>query len=144
MRGKKSKRTVEKGRSKQKDLAKSLVDLRVELTRTQKALTKAKSRGDRWKQEAKAQRKSASRALARVEKLRQNVSKSRAPRQPVRPVSPVEPTSARRAGADVAAVDAVTVPDETWSVVRLRDEARSRGLTGMSHKTKAQLLAALS
>jgi hypothetical protein len=37
-----------------------------------------------------------------------------------------------------------TVPDETWSVVQLRAEARDRGVTGMANKTKAQLLAALS
>jgi hypothetical protein len=36
------------------------------------------------------------------------------------------------------------VPDETWTVVELRAEARARGLVGMSSKSKAQLLAALS
>lgn len=34
-------------------------------------------------------------------------------------------------------------PDSTWTVVQLRAEARSRGLTGISRKTKEQLLAAL-
>jgi hypothetical protein len=36
------------------------------------------------------------------------------------------------------------VANETWSVVQLRAEAHARGLTGMSNKTKAQLLAGLS
>jgi hypothetical protein len=35
-------------------------------------------------------------------------------------------------------------PNETWSVAQLRAEPRTRGLTGMSNKTKAQLLTALS
>jgi hypothetical protein len=46
--------------------------------------------------------------------------------------------------AEPTTADGVTVPDETWSVVELRAEARARGLVGMSNKPKAQLLAALS
>lgn len=34
-------------------------------------------------------------------------------------------------------------PDASWTVVQLRAEARSRGLTGLSGKSKAQLLDAL-
>ena len=56
----------------------------------------------------------------------------------------VEAMGSGRPVAEPATVDSLTVPDETWSVVRLRAEARARGLTGMWDKTKAQLLAALS
>ena len=42
------------------------------------------------------------------------------------------------------AADGLTVPDETWTVVQLRAEARARGLVGTSNKSKAQLLDALS
>jgi hypothetical protein len=56
----------------------------------------------------------------------------------------MEAVSAGRPVAEATTVDAVTVPDETWSVVQLRAEARARGLTGMSSKTKGQLLDALS
>jgi hypothetical protein len=42
------------------------------------------------------------------------------------------------------AADGLTVPDETWTVVQLRAEARARGLVGMSKKSKAELLDALS
>ena len=38
----------------------------------------------------------------------------------------------------------LTAPDETWTVVQLRAEAHARGLTGMSDKTKDELLAALT
>ncbi len=34
-------------------------------------------------------------------------------------------------------------PDADWTVAQLRAEARSRGLTGMSNKSKAELLEAL-
>lgn len=34
-------------------------------------------------------------------------------------------------------------PDESWTVARLRAEAKARGLTGYSRKTKAELLADL-
>jgi hypothetical protein len=37
-----------------------------------------------------------------------------------------------------------STPDASWTVVRLREEARARGLTGMSKKSKAEVLAALT
>jgi hypothetical protein len=43
-----------------------------------------------------------------------------------------------------AQTQASSAPDATWTVVRLREEARTRGLTGVSGKTKAQLLALLT
>jgi hypothetical protein len=140
---KKPKRSVDKARSKQEG-GKNASVLRVELARTEKALTKAKSRADRWKKEAKSHKKSASRALARVEKLRQKLDESHARGEPVQPAAAAEPKPVGRPMTPETTVDAVTAPDETWSVVRLRAEARSRGLTGMSNKTKAQLLDALS
>ena len=37
-----------------------------------------------------------------------------------------------------------STPDMSWTVVRLRAEARARGLTGLSSKPKAEILAALT
>lgn len=37
-----------------------------------------------------------------------------------------------------------STPDESWSVADLRAEAKRRGMTGYSRKTKAELLADLS
>jgi septal ring factor EnvC (AmiA/AmiB activator) len=144
MRGKKQKRSVEKSSPKQKELEKSVSVLRVKLSRTEKALTKAKNRADRWQQEAKAQKKSASRARARVEKLRQKLDGASAAPGPGQVAAPIEVTAPDRPVNEPTTVDSLTVPDETWSVVQLRAEARARGLTGMWDKTKAQLLAALS
>ena len=144
MRSKKQKRAAEKSSSKQ-ELEKSLSILRGQLTRTEKALTKAKNRADRWRKEAKAQKRSASRARARIEKLQQKRDGASAALKPVPPAAaPMEVIAPGRPLAGPTTIDSVTGPDETWSVVRLRAEARARGLTGMSNKTKAQLLNALS
>jgi peptidoglycan hydrolase CwlO-like protein len=141
---KKEKRAVEKPSSKQRDLEKSLSNLRGQLTRTERALTKAKDRADRWRKEAKAQKRSASRARARVEKLHQKMDGASAALKPVQAAAPLDVVASSRPVAEPTTVDGVTAPDETWSVVQLRAEARARGLTGMSNKTKAQLLTALS
>jgi len=144
MPSKKQTRAVEKSSPKQKDLEKSLSNLRGQLRKTEKALTKAKNQAERWRQEAKAQKSSASRALARVEKLHQKLDRASAPREPLQPAVPMDVMPPGRPVAQPTRVEVVTVPDETWSVVQLRAEARARGLTGMSNKPKAQLLAALS
>ena len=54
------------------------------------------------------------------------------------------PTKAEDARIVVVTGEPAHEPDETWTVVRLRAEARSRGITGLSGKTKAELLAALT
>jgi peptidoglycan hydrolase CwlO-like protein len=144
MRSKKQKRAVEKSSSKQKELEKAVSSLRGQLTKTEKALTKAKNRADRWRKEAKAQKRSASRARAQVEKLNQKLDAASAAREPAQAAAPMELIASGRPVTDPTTADGVTAPDETWSVVQLRAEARTRGLTGMSNKTKAQLLAALS
>ncbi len=144
MPSKKQTRAVEKSSSKQKDLEKSLSNLRGQLSKTEKALTKAKNRAERWRQEAKAQKSSTSRARARVEKLLQKLDGASAPRELVPPAVSMDVMPSGRPVAQPTRVEVVTVPDETWSVVQLRAEARARGLTGMSNKTKAQFLAALS
>ena len=143
MRSKKQKRTVEKSSSKQKDLEKSLSKLRRQLAGTEKALTKAKNRADRWRKEAKAQKRSTLRARARAEKLRQKLDGASATPEPVQAAA-ADLVGSSRPGTVPPSVDEVAVPDETWTVIQLRAEARARGLTGLSNTTKAQLLAALS
>jgi len=49
-----------------------------------------------------------------------------------------------RPTATASSMETFGTPDETWTVVRLRGEARSRGLTGLSGKSKAQLLEMLA
>jgi len=144
MRRKKQKRAVEKASLKVKELERDVTSLRGQLTKTEKALTKAKNRADRWRKEAKGQKRSASRANARVAKLNQRLDAASAGREPARAAVPMDVMPSGRPVTESKTVEGVTVPNETWSVVQLRAEARARGLTGMSNKTKAQLLAALS
>ncbi len=143
MGSKKQKRAIEKSSSKQQEKEKSLSALRRQLAGTEKVLAKAKNRADRWRKEAKAQKRSASRALARAEKLHHKLDGASAVK-PTPAAGPREVMTPGRPAAEPTIADPVTVPDETWSVVQLRAEARARGLTGLSNKTKAQLLTALA
>ena len=151
MKSKTQKRAIEKPVAKKKEVDKSLSTLRGQLsktenrlTRTEKKLAKARQRAERWKSEAKAQRRSASRAAARAEKLHRKLDTASAVLKPVHASAPVEAAASGRPAAELTTADGVTGPNETWSVVQLRAEARARGLVGMSNKPKAQLLAALS
>lgn len=49
----------------------------------------------------------------------------------------------RRQGRDRASGGSTAAPDDSWTVAELREEARTRGLTGYSRMKKAELLAAL-
>lgn len=143
MKTKKQKRAIEQSSAKQKELEKRLSTLRGQLTKTEKKLTKATERAERWKTEAQAQKKSAARAGTRAEKLHHKLDRASAALEPAQASTPIEAAVSGRPVAEPT-TDGVTLPDETWSVVQLRAEARARGLVGMSNKPKAQLLAALS
>ena len=54
------------------------------------------------------------------------------------------PTRVTAPETAVSADQPTSTPDASWTVVRLRQEARARGLTGMSGKPKAEVLAALT
>ena len=84
MRRKKQKRAVEKASLKVKELERDVTSLRGQLTKTEKALTKAKNRADRWRKEAKGQKRSASQANARVANLKQRLDAASARREPAR------------------------------------------------------------
>ena len=124
---KKNKSTTKKSGAKQQELKQTLSNLRAQLTKTEKKLAKATKRAERWKKEAKAQEKSAARAGAQTEKLRQERSEDVVAPAPVQ-----------------ADAKGVAAPDESWTVAQLRAEARARGMSGMSNKPKAHLLDALS
>ena len=126
------------------ELKKTLSVVRGQLTKAETKLTKATGKAERWKKEAAAHRRAAARSGARVEKLQKKLDRAAAAVEPTRATGPMEAAASGGPVAEPTAGDGVTHPDETWSVVQLRAEARARGLVGMSNKTKAQLLAALS
>jgi len=126
------------------ELTKTLSVVRAQLTKTETKLGKANEKAERWKSEAAAARTAASRSDARVEKLRRKLDRASAALKPVRAVGPVEAVASGRPAAEPTAADGLTIPNQTWTVVQLRAEARARGLAGMSNKPKAKLLAALT
>lgn len=141
---KKQARTTKKLAATNEELKKTLSAVRGQLTKSETKLTKATGKAERWKKEAAAQRRAASRSGARVEKLQKKLDRAASAVEPTRATGPMEAAALGGSVAEPTAADGVTVPDETWSVVQLRAEARARGLVGMSNKPKAQLIAALS
>ena len=79
-----------------------------------------------------------------MEKLQKKLDRASAALKTVHAVGPLEAAATGRPAAVSTAADGLTIPDQTWTVVQLRAEARARGLAGMSNKPKAQLLAALT
>jgi hypothetical protein len=71
----------------------------------------------------------------RLQMATSSVKKRRAPR--------AAPTPATPSAASTTASTNASAPDDSWTVADLRAEAKKRGLTGYSRKTKAQLLAEL-
>lgn len=110
-------RALEKSRTKQKKLKKKLSDVQARLVQSEARLAKSRDRANRWKTDAKEQRRLVVHSSASSEQLRQQLA-----------------ATASDGGH----------PDGTWTVIQLRGEARARGLTGMSNLSKSELLAALS
>lgn len=128
-----------------KELKASLSTLRAQITTSEKKLTRATNRAEQWKAEAKTQRKAASRAAARTNKLQRKLDRATAQVDvDVEGKPAARPDTSSFAPVDPAATVDRAVPDQTWSVVQLRAEARRRGLVGLSNKPKADLIAALS
>ncbi len=73
---------------------------------------KAEARADRWKLRAARYEKDAAELRAELRKVSKRHEQPQEPEQ----------------------------PDASWTVVRLRAEARARGLNGVSTRSKAQLL----
>ena len=86
-------------------------------------LERADAKAARWKKRAKKHEAAAASAEARVSTLEAELAKP---------------------GPDTSAGGSTSAPDASWTVAELRAEARSRGLTGMSRTSKAEILAALT
>ena len=144
MGGKKKARSIEELTAANRDLKKTLTSVRGQLTKTETKLAKANERAERWKKQAAAHRTAASRADARVDRLQKKLDRATTALKPVAATGPNEPAGTGGSVTEPTGPDGLTVPDKTWTVVQLRAEARARGLTGTSKKTKSQLLAALT
>ena len=84
---------------------------------------KAEARADRFKAKAARYKEEAAGLRAQVETLTQQLEEAQA-----------------AAGRPDQRSDQRSEPDSSWTVVKLRAEARSRGLTGFTTKSKAELI----
>ena len=130
--------------------------LRAAVKKLQGQLAAAEKSAEKWKARAKEGRsvtagvKSELAAVRRrLEKSELSVTKWRDRARKRAPVgaAPSGPAAATSPATSSASVSAGSVPsgdpDDSWTVTALRAEARRRGITGYSRKTKAALLAEL-
>ncbi len=140
--------TTKKATASPKELTKALAETRSRLTRAESRLVKAQGKAERWKKEAVSQREAAATSGARAKKLQKKLDRALAALESGRntdPSSSAVPEAAPESpAAEPTVPDGAAAPDATWTVLQLRAEARRRGVAGMSNKSKAQLLAALS
>ena len=106
-------------------------NLKATVKKLRSRLEKADADAKQWKKEAARQKEAATESERQVKKLSKRLKKASAKGEPNRsaPVQVPQSNPPR--------------PDASWTVLQLRAEARSRGLTGLSGKSKAELLDAL-
>ncbi len=109
-------------------------------------LDRADAKASRWQKKAKKHQAALAASQKRVTKLEKKLAEAR--RTASRPSVPRDELPAPTEVVVVETSDAArlpaSTPDMSWTVVRLRAEARARGLTGLSSKPKAEILAALT
>ena len=144
MASKKKTRAIEELTATNRDLKKALSSVRGQLTKAETKLAKANERVERWKKQAAAHRTAASRSDARVERLQKKLDRATAALKPVAASGPNVAAATGSSVSESTGPDGLSLPDKTWTVVQLQAEARARGLSGTSKKSKSQLLAALT
>jgi hypothetical protein len=136
-------------------------ELKAAVKKLRSQLAVAEKSAEKWKSRAKAHQSDAAGAKAELTAVRRRLDKAAAsaakwkgrarsagPAPAAVPASPASPAATAPATpVEPASENAVTVPttepDDSWTVTRLRAEARARGVAGYSRKTKEQLLADL-
>jgi len=120
--------------------------LRATIKKLKAKLKRADAKANRWQKTAKRHQATAASSQARIAKLEKKLAKAARMASPTSTRRDKQPSPAE-AVAPVATNSArqlTSRPDASWTVVRLRAEARARGLSGLSGKPKAELLAALT
>ena len=109
-------------------------------------MERADAKASRWQKKAKQHQAALAASQKRVTKLEKKLAEARrtASQPSVNGDELSSPTEVVAAETSDAAGQPTSTPDMSWTVVRLRAEARARGLTGLSSKPKAEILAALT
>jgi len=131
-----------------KELKATVKELRSKLDRAHAKAERLKSKVARL-EAAKAELEARVKALKKLNKRLEKAPRPLERRSPVakEPATVTDiPTSAlpsAAVGPTPSPAPVSVSPDASWTVVQLRAEARSRGIDGLSRKSKAQLLAVL-
>src|SRR5262245_19812057 len=120
--------------------------LKAAVKKLQSQLAAAEKSAEKWKAKAKDNKSVTATIKTELAAARRRLEKAEASvlkwKDRARKPSGRAPLAAVPDPAPEAAAGG-SVPDENWTVTALRAEARSRGITGYSRKTKAELLAEL-
>jgi lysophospholipase len=135
-----------------KRTAASEKELKATVKKLRSKLERSDARSAHWKKKtAQLEKtvgqleKAAAKSETRVAKLTKRLEESRADGvpQPAAEPAPEQVQAPSDDTTDTAGAQSGGAPDSSWTVVQLRAEARARGLTGLSNKSKSQLLDAL-
>ena len=127
--------------------AKGAKGAKAEVEQLRSRLEKAEGKADRWKARAGRYEKDAVELRAELKKVTERLDEaaSRAAGTAADTAVGVDEADEASEAAPVRPTEpAHAQPDSSWTVVRLRAEARSRGITGVTTKPKAELLALLT
>lgn len=117
-------------------------ELKATVKKLRSRLDAAESATDRWRDKARKHKANAATATAESGRLRKRLEKGSAESGPATKAADPKSGRPRKAAAKTPAARSDT-PDATWTLAALRAEARTRGLSGYSRSTKAQLLVRL-
>ena len=120
--------------------------LEARVKRLEAKLERADAKAAQWKQKAKQHESALSSSQARVQELSEELPKRRTSRQPAatRRAEPSAPAGSNATRTRASTDTHASKPDASWTLAQLHAEARSRGLTGLSGKKKAEVIAALT
>ena len=123
--------------SKTSTAADSVVkELKSTVKQLRTSLEQAEAKVAKWKAAAKQYEAAAVGATKQLAKTTKALEKARrAPVAATKPAAPTPVAPTPTAGSDL--------PDESWTVTRLRATARARGVAGYSRMSKADLIDAL-
>ena len=107
-------------------------------------LASAEKSAGKWKTRAKKHQTDAAGLKSELTAVRRRLDKATASAAKWKDRAKAVPSAPARRPAPRTAPETAARPDESWTVTRLRAEARARGVAGYSRKTKAQLLADLT
>jgi lysophospholipase len=121
--------------------------LEATVKRLEAKLERADAKAARWKQKAKENKSALASSQARISELSEELTSRRPASRPATPSRAKPPSPTRTNSTTQTPVSPArnsSEPDASWTLAQLRAEARSRGLTGLSGKKKAEVIAALT